>query len=102
MGVALSAYRVIQEAITNAAKHSPGSTWRCVSTATSRDSSCRRHERPSDGPARPTSRARASASSACRSGSTVFGGTLEAGPTADGGWSVVATFPTLEAPSTSE
>jgi signal transduction histidine kinase len=100
-GVALAAHRTIQEALTNAAKHAPGARVD-VKTQEGADSL---EVRVENGPATrpPTDIPGAGVGLVgMRERVEFFGGTLEVGPTPDGGWSVVATFPTLEAPSTSE
>ena len=100
-GLALSAYRLIQEAITNAAKHSPGS-W--ISLDIRADEAAIVVSVINGPAARATSDIPGAGRGlvGMRERLAVFGGTLETGPTPDGGWSVVARFPTLEAPSTSE
>ena len=100
-GVALSAYRAVQEALTNAAKHAPGS---CVEVQLKQTESSLRMEvtngpsdrRPIDIPGSGVGLV------GMRERVDFFGGTLSAGPTSSGGWSVVAVFPTLEPPPTSE
>jgi signal transduction histidine kinase len=96
--IALSAYRVVQESLTNAAKHAPGAT------AAVRVSGGE-HELTVgvvNGPAKRKAPALAGSQSGLvgmRERVEVFGGTLAAGPTSDGGWSVVARFPTLVSPA---
>src|SRR5207248_11403581 len=88
-GIALSAFRTIQEALTNAAKHSPGSTAKVsvrsgdgalVVEATNGPATRATADIPGSGVGLIGMRERVD----------VFGGTLETGPTTDGGWSVVA------------
>lgn len=96
-GVALSAYRLIQEAVTNAAKHSPGATL----TVAARAENKQLHIEVVNGAAtRPPADIPGSGVGliGMRERVEFFGGSLETGPTADGGWSVRASFPTLEAP----
>jgi signal transduction histidine kinase len=97
--IAMSAYRLSQEAITNAAKHSPGASLAVVAKhtggvlridVTNGPGVRRAADIPGTGLGLIGMRERVE----------FFGGTLETGPTADGGWSVTATFPTLEAPPT--
>jgi signal transduction histidine kinase len=100
-GAGLSAFRIVQEALTNAAKHAPGSTVRVDVKAESAD--LRLEVR--NGPARTGTRGQPGGGAGLvgmRERVELFGGTLAAGPTADGGWSVLATFPTLEPSSRSE
>jgi signal transduction histidine kinase len=94
-GVAVSLYRIVQEALTNALKHAPGSRVRV---------------RLSRGPGgvavevangRPGSPPRTIARSGhgltgLRERVEVFGGTLEAGPTPEGGFRLAATIPLAE------
>jgi signal transduction histidine kinase len=97
--VALSAYRLIQESITNAAKHAPGAT-----LAVNADMDAHRlRVEVVNGPAGgPPSDIPGSGVGLVGMQERVafFGGTFVAGPTPEGGWSVVATFPTLETPPT--
>ena len=96
--VALSAYRVVQEALTNAAKHAPAAT---VAVRVSGGV----HELTVgvvNGPAKRKVPALAGSQSGLvgmRERVEVFGGTLATGPTDEGGWSVVARFPTLVSPA---
>jgi signal transduction histidine kinase len=98
-GVAASAYRVLQEALTNAAKHATGSAVQVdvdegeatfVVSVTNGPGRGRAADIPGTGLGLVGMRERVE----------FFGGTLHAGPTAEGGWSVVASFPTLEVPPT--
>jgi signal transduction histidine kinase len=91
-GIALAAYRVIQEALTNAAKHAPGAL---VQVAVADDEASLRVA-VTNGPAREDSRDVPGSGVGLvgmRERVTIFGGTLETGATDDGGWSVVARFP---------
>lgn len=92
------AYRVVQEGLTNAAKHAPGAGvtarvnhspgWVVVAVA---------NARPPARPAGPGPGAGRGLSGMTER-VTQLGGRLTAGPTADGGWSVVAELPTRAAP----
>jgi signal transduction histidine kinase len=95
--IALSAYRLIQEAITNAAKHSPGST---LAVKAAFNGATLDVDVTNGPPARPATEIPGAGVGlvGMRERVEFFGGTLETGPTADGGWSVRASFPTLEAP----
>jgi signal transduction histidine kinase len=101
VGLALSAYRTIQEALTNAAKHAPGAD---VSVLIREEPTALRvvvtngppKGRPTDLPGSGVGLI------GMRERVSVFGGTLETGPTPDGGWRVVATFPTMDASTSSE
>ena len=91
-GVSLSAYRVLQEAITNAAKHAAGS--RVDARVSVGEGTVAVHV--ANGP-----RARSSAALAGSGAGLVgmqervemFGGTFTAGPTGEGGWLLRAMFP---------
>jgi signal transduction histidine kinase len=92
-GLALSAYRIVQEAITNAVKHAEGATtvgveltWtpRLLEIAVSDNG---RGDRPSAGVARGFGLA------GMRERAALYGGTATAGPGPQGGWTVNATIP---------
>jgi signal transduction histidine kinase len=92
IGVELSTYRIVQEALTNALKHAPGSP---VRIRLARQGSGLTIE-VRNGPA--TSAALAGVPGGhglvgLRERVTVFGGDLDAGPTVDGGFVVTATLP---------
>jgi signal transduction histidine kinase len=100
-GVALSAYRVAQEALTNAAKHAPGARADVRVVVGSGQVTISVVNGPGLRPSAELPGSR-SGLAGMRERVDLFGGTLDAGPTPEGGWSVVARFPTLEAPPTSE
>jgi signal transduction histidine kinase len=92
MGVELSAYRIVQEALTNALKHAPGSPVRVTLG----------RQGPKFAIEVRNKRAAAAAVAAVPSGYglvglrervSLFGGELDAGPTPDGGFMLVATLP---------
>jgi signal transduction histidine kinase len=91
-GMALSAHRAIQEALTNAAKHAPGSPATVRVTAEPGQLVV---EIVNGRPTKPLTPVPGSGVGliGMRERVDVFGGTLEAGPTAEGGWRVRATFP---------
>lgn len=87
----LSVFRVVQEALTNAVKHAPGSS---VSVAVALD------ERAvvvtvvnSPGSGRPVVPGAGHGMVGMRQRTALYGGTLSAEPTADGGFEVTAVFP---------
>ncbi len=93
-GVSLAAYRVIQEALTNVVRHAGNSSAHVMV-----------HARPKDlvvtiENAAPSGTSRQVPSAGGRHGAVgmrerveLYGGTLQAGPSADGGWSVEARLP---------
>lgn len=92
-GLALSAYRIVQEAITNAVKHAEGATtvaveltWtpRCLEIAVTDDG--HGHGRSAGSPGGFGLRG-------MRERAALYGGTATAGPGQDGGWAVTATIP---------
>ena len=92
-GLALSAYRIVQEAITNAVKHAEGATtvaveltWtpRCLEIAVTDDG--HGHGRSAGSPDGFGLRG-------MRERAALYGGTATAGPGQDGGWAVTATIP---------
>jgi signal transduction histidine kinase len=99
--VALSVYRIAQEAITNAAKHAPGSRVDVGATVTGGSVEVS----VVNGPGRHRSAGLPGAGAGLagmRERVELFGGTLVVGPTTEGGWSVVARFPTLDTSPRSE
>jgi signal transduction histidine kinase len=93
MGVDLSAYRVVQEGLTNALKHAPGSAVRVRLAQCGRDVAIEVR----NGPSFEVGRAAALESGHGLTGLlervTLFGGHLEARPTDDGGFVLAATMP---------
>ena len=90
--VELSAYRVVQEALTNVLKHAPGAATRVsVDKADHRLDVHVVNDAPSKAATRPPGGHQGLAGLAERL--AVFGGQLQSGPRADGGWAVIATFP---------
>lgn len=95
-GVGLSAFRILQEALSNAMKHAPGATVRVQITY----DPARLRLRVVNGPgARPPAHGGTGGGHGLvgmRERTTMLGGELGAGPTSDGGFAVVAVLP-LEA-----
>jgi signal transduction histidine kinase len=88
----LSVYRVVQEALTNAVKHAPNAAVAVAVTVADRRVAVTVTNDAGDG----ASRAPAGAGHGLvgmRQRTDLFGGTLAAGPTPDGGFAVTATFP---------
>ena len=93
-GIDLSAYRIVQEGLTNALKHSRGAHAEVVVRYV--DDSVQL-EITDDGAGRTAATARATASSACASASRCTAGTLDAGPRAAAASSLRAELPLEEA-----
>jgi signal transduction histidine kinase len=99
--VGLCAYRVVQEALTNAARHAPGAA---VAISVRVDDRALRVEVADDGPGGPGGSGGSAADGRARYGLVglrervaAAGGTLEAGPGPGGrGWRVVARLPLAE------
>ncbi|MER7008824.1 sensor histidine kinase [Dactylosporangium sp. NPDC000555] len=92
-GVGLAAYRVVQEALTNAVKHAAGSSvWITVSAA----GSVLRVEVVDDGGASASGHGSGRGLIGLRERLALYGGTLTAGPRPTGGFRVVAEIPLTE------
>ena len=92
LGVGLSAYRIVQEALTNALKHAPGSR---VAVRLERRAGELAVEVENDpGADEPAVRVESGHGLAgVRERVAIFGGTVDAGPTEGGGFRLVATLP---------
>ncbi|MET9377448.1 histidine kinase [Streptomyces sp. NPDC002992] len=97
-GVELSAYRIVQEALSNAMRHAPGARVRVETGYRPTGIHLRIVNTP---PTRPTDPAAARLSRGpghgllgMRERTAMLGGELTAGPTPDGGYEVTATLPT--------
>jgi signal transduction histidine kinase len=91
-GRALAAFRILQEALTNVLKHAPGAR---VSVSLRRTPAELQVEVADDGGARPGTPPGGGGQGlvGMRERAALYGGTLEAGPCADGGFMVVARLP---------
>ena len=90
--VGAAIYRIAQESITNAVRHARRATRVDVSVAGEED--CVRLTVRDDGDASPTGRSGAGYGLVgMAERAMLFGGTLEAGPSPDGGWTVTAVLP---------
>jgi signal transduction histidine kinase len=90
-GVGLSAYRIVQEALTNALRHAPGSR---VTVRLSRQAAellIEVHNGPAA--AEPVTSTGGHGLIGIRERVSLFGGTLSAAPTGDGGFRLAATLP---------
>ena len=86
----VSAYRVAQEALTNAFKHAPGA--RVDVCVASTDRQLEVHVIDNGTASRATVGSRRGLAGLAERVS-VFGGSFHAGPRTEGGWKVLATFP---------
>jgi signal transduction histidine kinase len=95
-GLELAIYRVVQEALTNAVKHAPGSA---VTVRLRLDDVAAEVTVTDDGARTPPHLPHGAGQGliGMRQRAELYGGTLSAGPTADGGYRVTATFPLEEA-----
>jgi signal transduction histidine kinase len=89
-GVDLSAYRIVQEALTNARKHAPGAR---VGLRLSYEEGAVVVEVVDDGPGDAGPPAGGHGLIGMRERVELFGGTLEAGPRSEGGFGVRALLP---------
>jgi signal transduction histidine kinase len=90
--VALTAYRVVQEALSNVIRHAPGASTAVAVTAADGILAVRVHNGP---PLHPAARTEAGGHGlvGMRERITALDGTLSAGPSGDGGFEVVARLP---------
>jgi signal transduction histidine kinase len=95
-GPALSAYRIVQEAITNAVRHAEGATTVAVELAwTPRHLEIAVTD-DGHGDGRPAGSASGFGLAGMRERAALYGGTATAGPGREGGWTVTATIPITE------
>ncbi|WP_073812186.1 sensor histidine kinase [Kitasatospora sp. CB01950] len=93
--VGLSAYRIVQEALANVVRHAPGATARVRVTASDGALTVDVDNDPSPGkaPAVETSASTGHGLTGMRERVRLLAGTLDTGPTADGGYRVAAVLP---------
>lgn len=95
--VELAAYRIVQEGLTNAAKHAPGSSVR-LALGHDRDALVVRLDNDLTGtPSAPPGTSGGTGLMGLRERARAVGGRFDAGP-ADGGWRVRASLPLIAAP----
>ncbi|MFE2292927.1 sensor histidine kinase [Streptomyces sp. NPDC059452] len=92
-GVELSAYRIVQEALSNVMRHAPGASARVEIGHRATGLTVRVTNTPPDRPAAP-SPGPGHGLLGMRERTTMLGGDLATGPTPDGGWEVTAVLPT--------
>jgi signal transduction histidine kinase len=90
--VALAAYRIVQEALANAARHAPGAA---VRVAVTRDDDAVALRVENDPPAEPTEPGDGHGIAGMHERATLLGGTFDAGPTVFGGFAVAVTLPAV-------
>ncbi|MEU3600555.1 sensor histidine kinase [Streptomyces sp. NPDC006798] len=95
-GVELSAYRIVQEALSNALRHAPGATARVEVSYVLGGLGLRVVNTPPEGPVKPSPGA-GHGITGMRERVAMLGGELTAGPTADGGYEVAAFVPVAPA-----
>ncbi|MFH8608750.1 sensor histidine kinase [Streptomyces sp. NPDC018029] len=100
-GVDLSAYRIVQEALSNAIRHAPGSTVRIGLTYTRGGLSVRVTDSGARGAAPPSPGA-GHGLLGMRERAAMLGGDLVTGPTPEGGYEVSAFLPTDAPPTTAQ
>ena len=95
-GRALACYRIVQEALTNALKHAPGG--RLHVRVARRPSEVEIEVRGAPDPLSPTTNdSGGQGLIGMRERAAIYGGTLDAGPTSDGGFRVAANLPVQSA-----
>jgi len=87
--VQIAAFRMVQEALSNAVRHAPGSAVSATLRTVGETVHLQVHNGPADGPA-PASNGSGHGLRAMRERAALLDGTLDAGPAGDGGWTVVA------------
>ena len=99
-GVQIAAYRIVQEALSNAVRHAPGST--VAVRLTTDEGMLRVHIRNEASTSPPPPHAGGFGLRGMRERAEALGGSLSAGPGVDGGWTVDAALPlTADPPSPS-
>ncbi|MEU6883031.1 sensor histidine kinase [Streptomyces sp. NPDC046712] len=97
-GVELSAYRIVQEALSNAMRHAPGARVRVETRYLPHGITLRiantPPSRPADAASAPQAPGMGHGLLGMRERTAMLGGELTAGPTPDGGYEVTATLPT--------
>lgn len=94
-GPALAVYRIVQESLTNVRKHAPGADVRVEVIALGTDLAVRIENGPAPTAAPPVAiEGSGRGLPGMRERARLYGGGLQAEPTADGGWCVRATIPT--------
>jgi signal transduction histidine kinase len=97
-GVGLTAYRIVQESLSNAGRHAPGAAVSVVVRQEPRSVLLKIRNGPSKTPGQPTADGAGHGLVGMRERVALLGGSLEAGPEADGGFTVRATLPAGASP----
>ena len=93
-GLDMSAYRIVQEALTNALRYAPGSTVGVTVTYRGKDVQLEVRDDGARVNGKPPTKGSGHGIVGMRERAELFGGELEAGPTAGGGWLVRARLST--------
>ena len=93
-GLDMSAYRIVQEALTNALRYAPGSTVGVTVTYGGKDVSLEVRDTGARVNGTPPTKGSGHGIVGMRERAELFGGSLEAGPAAGGGWLVRARLST--------
>jgi len=99
-GVELAAYRITQEALTNVVKHAPGAAVAVVVEQRQHQVTVSVTNGPSPAPGIDPPIGAGRGLIGARERAALYGGTVDAAPTGDGGYRLVATLPTSTDPST--
>ncbi|AZM56476.1 hypothetical protein DMA15_31070 [Streptomyces sp. WAC 01529] len=91
--LAVTAYRTVQEGMTNAARHAPGAPVRITLRSTSGQFTIAVTNGPPDGDRPSPTTGSGTGLAGLRERVTALGGTLTAGPQGDGGYTLTATLP---------
>ena len=97
-GVQVTAFRITQEALSNAMRHASGAPVEVVLDAPQEDLMIRVRNRAPEDTAVGGSRGGGHGLRGMRERAALLGGSLRAGPDHDGGWTVTATLPITEHP----
>lgn len=98
LGLQVTAFRITQEALSNAVRHAPGAPVEVVLDAPQDSLTIRVHHEAADGPLAGASAGSGHGLRGMRERAALLGGSLTAGPDPEGGWTVTAVLPITESP----
>lgn len=98
LGVQVTAFRITQEALSNAVRHAPGAAIEVLLDSPQDSLTIRVHNEAADGAPAPATTGGGHGLPGMRERAGLLGGSLEAGPDPDGGWTVTAVLPITETP----